>query len=141
MAAVAGRIPLRNNVGQALLSSKLQILKGTGSRRPSIALSILTGRMAEQLSILENFYASDPVVLPVSVVQPVQVISAPARPHYTPRTVYLSEKHLSDIDSVIEAWYQVEPKRLTRSAVLRRAVEFLRTAVEADPAKSLLENE
>ena len=141
MAAVAGRIPLKNNVGQTLLNSKLQILKGTGSRRPSIALSILTGRVAEQLSILETFYAADPVVLPVSVVQPVQVISAPVRPHFAPRTVYLSEKHLSDIDSVIEAWYQVEPKRLTRSAVLRRAVEFLRTAVEADPAKSLLENE
>ena len=138
---MARRIPLKNNVGQTLLSSKLQILKGTGSRRPSIALSILTGRVAEQLSILENFYAADPVVLPVSIVQPVQVISAPARPHYMPRTVYLSEKHLSDIDSVIEAWYQVEPKRLTRSAVLRRAVEFLRTAVEADPAKSLLENQ
>src|SRR5205823_1357573 len=141
MAAVARPVPLKNNVGQTLLNSKLQILKGTSSRRPSIALSILTGRMAEQLSILENFYAADPVVvLPVSVVQPVQVISAPARPHYMPRTVYLSEKHLSDIDSVIEAWSQVEPKRLTRSAVLRRAVEFLRTSVEADPAKSLLEN-
>ena len=137
---MARRVPLKNNVGQTLLSSKLQILKGTGSRRPSIALSILTGRVAEQLSILENFYAADPVVLPVSIVQPVQVISAQARPHYMPRTVYLSEKHLSDIDSVIEAWYQVEPKRLTRSAALRRAVEFLRTAVEADPAKSLLEN-
>ena len=35
----------------------------------------------------------------------------------------------------------VEPRRLNRSAVLRRAVEHLRTAVEADPAKFLLEND
>ena len=46
-----------------------------------------------------------------------------------------------DIDRIIQAWQLAEPRRLTRSAVLRRAVEHLRSAVDADPAKSLLENE
>jgi hypothetical protein len=36
---------------------------------------------------------------------------------------------------------QVDGKRVTRSAILRRAVEHLRAAVEADPDTSLLENE
>jgi hypothetical protein len=143
MAAVARRGSLRNTVGETLLTSKLQILNGTGNRRPSIALSILTGRIAEQLTILENFYAADPVVAPltVSVQASTNVIEQPGRSNYVPRTVYLSERHLRDIDSIIEVFsrQQVEPKRLNRSAVLRRAIEFLRTAAEADPAKSVLE--
>ena len=59
MAAVARQLVMSRPVGEVLLKSKLQILNGTGHRRPSIALSILTGRVAEQLSILENFYAAD----------------------------------------------------------------------------------
>jgi hypothetical protein len=51
--------------------------------------------------------------------------------------VYLADAHLDSIDRIIAAWQQVEPRRLTRSAVLRRAVEHLRVAVEADAAKSL----
>ena len=140
---MARRFSLTANVGETLLSSKLQILKGTGNRRPSIALSILTGRVAEQLSILENFYAADPVVAPVAIASPSDAHERPARPHFVARTVYLSEKHLSDIDSIIEvvSGQHADHKRLNRSAVLRRAVEYLRTAVEADPAKSLWENE
>jgi hypothetical protein len=143
MATVARRLSLTANVGETLLSSKLQILKGTNNRRPSIALSILTGRVAEQLSILENFYAADPVVAPVAIPSPLPVAERPARPHLVPRTVYLSEKHLSDIDSIIEvlSGQHVDHRRLNRSAILRRAVEYLRKAVEADPAKPLWENE
>ena len=61
--------------------------------------------------------------------------------HFAARTVYLSERHLRDVDRIVEAWQQIEPRRLSRSAVVRRAVEYLRAAVEADPAKSMLENE
>ena len=133
----------RGDVGERLLSSKLQILSGTGNRRPSIALSILTGRVVEQLSILENFYANDPVVVDTAVVaEPPQVVTpveAP-RPQLVARTVYLGESHLRDIDSIIEAWQPGRSRRLTRSAVLRRAIEHLRGAVEADPATSLLES-
>ena len=64
---MARRVPLKNNVGQTLLNTKLQILRGTGSRRPSIALSILTGRVAEQLSILETFYAADRLIVRVQL--------------------------------------------------------------------------
>jgi hypothetical protein len=135
----------RADVGERLLGSKLQILSGTGNRRPSIALSILTGRVAEQLSILENFYASDPALTDAAdetpLVAPVAVKSS--RPHLLARTVYLTESHMRDIDAIIEAWQPIQSRRLTRSAVLRRAIEHLRGAVEADPAgvKPLLGSE
>jgi hypothetical protein len=140
---VARRLPLkagvRADIGERLLSSKLQILSGTGSRRPSLALSVLTGRVAEQLAILENFFPGDPALRdePEPVVSPPQ----PSRSHLLARTVYLTEAHLRDIEAIIEAWQPGQSRRLTRSAVLRRAIEQLRSAVEADPAKSLLESE
>jgi hypothetical protein len=142
MATVARRLALRS-VGETLLTSKLQILKGTNNRRPSIALSILTGRMAEQLSILENFYAADPVVAPIPTAPVLEIVEPISRPHYVARTVYLAEEHVRDIERIIEALsgQQAEPRRLNRSSVLRRAIEHLRTAVEADPAQFLLENE
>ena len=142
---MARRLLLKTNVGERLLSSKLQILQRTGVRRPSVALSILTGRVAEQLSILENFYADDPAVSVDVTAMPVaaEMIDQKPRPNYQARTVYLSDQHLSDIDSMIELLSKQlpEPKRVTRSAVLRRAVEHLRIAVETDPAKSFFESE
>ena len=130
MAAVARRLLLKSavaDVGERLLSSKLQILSGTGNRRPSIALSILTGRVAEQLSVLDEVYAAD---------SDVDAQPAPRRPRLLARTVYLTESHLRDIEAIIEAWQPDQSRRLTRSAILRRAIEDLRSAVEADPAKS-----
>ena len=61
--------------------------------------------------------------------------------HYSARTVYLSEHHLSDVDRIADAWQAREPRRLSRSAIVRRAVDYLYAAVEADPAKFMLENE
>src|SRR6266540_1789587 len=126
MAAVARRFPLSSGLGERLLSSKLQILTGAGNRRPSAALSILTGR-ADHLSIVGD----EPEPL------------SPTRRQYAARTVYLAEGHVRDIDHIIEilSRQQVTPVRLNRSAVLRRAVEYLRATVEADPAKFMLENE
>jgi hypothetical protein len=123
---VARRLLLRPAVGERLLTTKLQILSGVGPRRPSLALSILTGRVA---------HTDDIEIVP----EPLKLVSAPQRLHA--RTVYLAERHLHDLDRIIQAWQLAEPRRLTRSAVLRRAVEHLRSAVDADPAKSLLENE
>ncbi len=99
--------------------------------------------MAEQLSILENFYAADPVVAPVAPAPAVEPVEHISRPHYMARTVYLAEEHVRDIEHIIEALTRqhIEPRRLNRSSVLRRAIEHLRTAIEADPAKFLLENE
>ena len=140
---MARRLLLRTNVGERLLSSKLQILTGTGARRPSVALSILTGRVAEQLSILENFYAEDPALIEETPPAPAETIEEKARPVYQARTVYLSDQHMSDIDSMIELLSRShsESRRVTRSAVLRRAVEHLRIAVETDPAKTFFESE
>ena len=137
---MARRLLLSPGVGERLLTSKLQILSGTGSRRPSIALSILTGRVPERQPTPER----QAIVEDLSVigdVEPLSVTSHRAVRQFAARTVYLSAGHLADIDRIIAAWQQVQPRRLTRSAVLRRAVEHLRVAVEADPAKSLLENE
>lgn len=130
---MARRVLLKT--GERLLSAKLEILNGSGSRRPSIALSILTGRV-DQLSIpADRFVAhsSRPVARSLTVVQP-------TRPRLLPRTVYLTESHLRDIEAIIDAWQPVESRRLTRSAVVRRALEHLRVAVAADPATSLLES-
>jgi len=137
---VARRLPLkaaiRADIGERLLSSKLQILSGIGNRRPSLALSVLTGRVAEQLAILENFFPGDPALGIEPECEPAPLVSPPqpSRPHQFARTVYLTEAHLRDIEAIIEAWQPDSPRRLTRSAVLRRAIEHLRSAVEADPA-------
>ena len=132
---------MREGVGERLLTSKLQILNGTSSRRPSIALSILTGRVAEQLSILESFYAADPVVTHESPESPLPALAQRPQRQFAAHTVYLTDTHLHDLDRMIEVMQQAEPRRLTRSAVLRRAVEHLRSAIEADPAKFILEND
>jgi hypothetical protein len=119
------------SVGERLLASKLQILNGSGSRRPSMALNILTGRSGdvsappEHLSVVADLE-------PRSIAAPHRLVR-----QFSARTVYLSDAHLSDIDRIIAAWQQVEPSRLTRSAVLRKAVELLREHVEADPVTSL----
>jgi hypothetical protein len=185
------------------LSSKLQILSGTGNRRPSIALSILTGRVAEQLSVLENFYAGDcalvaetPTFPSSSVVADSATVAShpavadramvggstkvadcaivgssvvavvggspvargaaiaaqsatvpglngiadaahaapvrPSRPHLLARTVYLTEAHLRNVEAIIEAWQPAQARRVTRSAVLRIAIEHLRDVVNAE---------
>ena len=110
------------SVGERLLASKLQILNGTGGRRPSTALSILTG--------------AAPVLASDADDEPTK------RQQYLARTVYLTQRHLNDIDRIIVAWEQSSPgsRRPNRSAVLRRAVEQLRTLVEAQ-SPLLLENE
>jgi hypothetical protein len=127
----------RGDIGERLLSSKLQILNGTGNRRPAIALSVLTGRVADHddlaAPVLAEQVSETPVVRPVAL--------RPIRPQLLARTVYLTEAHLRDIDTIIQAWQPGRTRRLTRSAVLRRAIEHLRGAVEADPATSLLESE
>jgi hypothetical protein len=147
---MARRVLLRTkprDVGERLLTSKLQILNGTGNRRPSMALSILTGRVAEQLSILESFFPGDPAFSDepcddvTQEAAPIVRLVEPLRPQLVARTVYLNESHMRDIEAIIDAWQATSPRRLTRSAVLRRAIEHLRTMVEADPANSLLESE
>jgi hypothetical protein len=125
MATVARRVLLRAAVGERLLTTKLQILNGRGWRRPSLALGILTGRVGDGEGV-DAFRAP--------------VIGPPPR-RFAPHTVYLSAGHVHSIDYIIGTCQPFEPRRLTRSAVLRRAVEFLRSAVAADPAKSLLEND
>ena len=113
------------------------ILKGVNNRRPSIALSILTGRVAEQLSILESFFPTDPVVVEDAPALQ-DDLNARRRPLLRPRTVYLSEADIRDIDSIIEALSreQLEPKRITRSAVLRQALEQLHVTIQNKPTTS-----
>jgi hypothetical protein len=134
----------RADIGERLLSSKLQILTGVSNRRPAIALSVLTGRLADEhdFSARDDIFATaEPVIEYVAEVTPVVVPIERSRPYLLARTVYLTESHLRDIDAIIQAWQPGRTRRLTRSAVLRRAIEHLRSAVEADPATSLLETE
>jgi hypothetical protein len=125
MATVARPRLVVVGVGERLLASKLQILNGSGIRRPSMALSILTG--------------STPEPLPIGIDDPG---GRKSERHYAARTVYLAERHLRDIDHIIGAWEQSQPghRKLNRSAVLRRAIEHLRTLVEAE-SPLMLENE
>jgi hypothetical protein len=121
-----------------LLTAKLQILNGSGTRRPNFALGLLTGR-PEHLSLVTPAVfedePNDATGLDSCTVHNL------AQRRYTARTVYLSERHVRDVDQLIKAWQQVGSRRLTRSAVLRRAIEHVRAVIDADPAKSNLENE
>ncbi len=117
MAAVARQRFLTPGLGERLLASKLEILNGSGSRRPSAALGVLTGASAV------TFVAAKPA-------------SPRGERQYSARTVYLAERHVRDIDQIIDAWEQVESRRLNRSAVLRRAIEHLRTIVESETTSS-----
>jgi hypothetical protein len=124
VAAVARKRSLTLAVGERLLTAKLQILNGTSSRRPSMALGILTGA-AE---------------LPVTAEERAAEKEQTRDRRYGARTVYLAERHVNDIDRIIDAWEQGGSRRLNRSAVLRKAVEHLRTLVETQ-SPHLLENE
>src|SRR5579859_6940469 len=119
MATMARRLLLRPSIGERLLTSKLQILNGTGIRRPSFALGLLTGRL-DYLSVIppQSIEAWPDSAAPVASV----VGLAISRRRYMARTVYLSERHLRDVDQLIKVWQQVGSRRLTRSAVLRRAI-------------------
>jgi hypothetical protein len=104
-------------------------------------LSVLTGRVADHLSIVDDDERIDHRSAGQAF-EPVIVMPVGSRRRFVARTVYLSDRDLRDVDRIIEAWQQVEPRRLTRSAIVRRAVEHLRAAVEADLApKSMLEND
>ena len=131
---------LTAEVGQRLLQSKLQVLAGTGGRRPSLALSILTGGVPEPrpadedlVSAADPIQRREPLPFPRSAI--VEQPGPRAQRRFAARTVYLSDRHLGDLDAIIEAWQRGSSKRLTRSAVLRQAIERLRAAVEdgADP--------
>src|SRR5438128_6939708 len=56
MATLARRLLVRSGVGERMLKSKLQILNGTTARRTSLALSMLTGRVVEPLSLVADAY-------------------------------------------------------------------------------------
>jgi hypothetical protein len=158
---MARRLLLRHGVGERLLSTKLLILNGNAARPTNIALSMLTGSLAVQRVVVADLLDVDvdaepePILVELlgspEVVEPmVMNLELDAEPvahpfarsrHYSARTVYLSEQHLSDVDRIADAWQLIEPRRLSRSAVVRRAVDYLNAAVQADPAKFMLENE
>lgn len=122
--------------GERLLTAKLQILNGTGSRRPSLALGILTGRVAEPLAEAacpENYLQPVPTLRLLPPLPPVEAQAEPKVRQFTARTAYLADRHLDDLDSIIQAWQAsgVSSGRVTRSAVIREAIEQLRTRVEA----------
>jgi hypothetical protein len=124
-----------------MLTSKLQVLNGTTNRRTSLALRMLTGRIIEPLALVADVETLFSIGADEPANAPVLLAAHRHRKHYAARTVYLSERHLRDVDRIIETWQPADSKRLTRSAVLRRAIEHLRDAVEADPAKCTLEND
>jgi len=132
---------LRAGVGERRLTSELQVLNGTANRRTSLVLRIRTGRIIEPLSLVADVETLFSIGEDEPHKLPVLLAAHRHGRHYAARTVYLSERHLRDVDRIIETWQQVDSKRLTRSAVLRRAIEHLRDAVEADPAKCTLEND
>ena len=135
MATVAGQRRLTDGAGERLLVSKLRILNGTSARRPSLALGILTGQCGEPADGIFGPPATVDVEVPIEAdLPPAGPLVPQARPQFAARTVYLSEAHLRDIQRIIDAWQQTAPRRLNRSAVLRRAVEHLSATFEAEVA-------
>ena len=127
------------SVGERLLTSKLQILAGAGGRRPGLALGILTGRVSEPTAVADlaagRPVAADPRLAPPPLLRKHQ------QRQFAARTVYLSERDLADIEHIMDAGQHTNPRRLTRSAIVRRAVAHLRTSVDATSAKFLLETD
>lgn len=128
-------------VGERMLTSKLQVLNGTTSRRTSLALRMLTGRIVEPYALVTGVETLFGMGQSATFKPPVLIAARRHGRQYVARTVYLSKRNLRDVDRLVEAWQQVDSKRLTRSAVLRRAIDYLRDAVEADPAKYTLESD
>ena len=119
-------------LGQRLLQSKLEILTGAGGRRPGLALTILTGGLPEPRPISE---IPEPLPFPsLSQAEPHSAPPPPPRRQFSARTVYLADRHLRDLDAMVEALQPAGGKRLTRSAVLRQAIERLCAEVSSDPA-------
>lgn len=133
---MARRLITTPSLGEQLLRSKLQILNGSGRRHMSPALSIVTGFGSDQVAITPP---QERAVVEPQVHVP-KIFLPPARHPFVGRTVYLSSSHLAAVDRIIAVWSQTSPRRLTRSAVLRRAVELLHESLEPDSAKSTLEN-
>ena len=130
--------------GERLLTAKLQILNGSGGRRPSLALGILTGRVAEPLAEAacpETYLQPLPTLRLLPPLPPVEAQPEPRPRQYAPRTAYLAERHLADLDYIIQAWQAgaAGSRRVTRSAVIREAIEQLRTAVEAGKLGAVVE--
>jgi hypothetical protein len=118
-------------VGERLLAAKLRLLSGSSDRGTSAALSILTGGSRTQLPSPEQAVRPAPTA-PAATAAPAAAPRGPARSRYAARTVYLSERHLRDLDRIVEAWQSRQPRRWNRSAVLRRAIEQLCTSIETD---------
>ena len=127
---------LKAGGGERLLTAKLQILNGTGSRRPSLALGILTGRVPEPIAEAacpDSYLPPVPNLRLLPPLPPVEAHAEPSSRQYTARTAYLADRHLEDLDAIIEAWQHQagSARRVTRSAVIREAIEHLRKAVDA----------
>jgi hypothetical protein len=121
---------LNLEIGQRLLQSKLDVLNGTGGRRPSLALSILTGGVPEP----RPARPTEPLAFPRQMAASEEPEPRHVHRVYAPRTVYLTDRHLRDLDAIVDAWQANAPRRLTRSAVLRQAIEHLRAEVQAADA-------
>jgi hypothetical protein len=132
------------NADHRILASKLQVLAGTGGRRPSLALRILTGGVPESRAAGETDgpgarppgRAGSAVNRPQLRALPSptpQAVSPGAPRQPVARTVYLLDRHLRDLEAVADAWELATggSKRLSRSAIVRQAIARLRAAVDA----------
>ena len=135
------RCPCREAAIQSGLRQTLNNRSRHRGRRRNVEQAV-TARFSV-LYFVQLFFQTKvkPIVIDVELVAAEIATPFHRSRHYSARTVYLSEHHLSDVDRIADAWQSIEPRRLSRSAVVRRAVEFLYAAVEADPAKSMLETE
>src|SRR6266852_8787968 len=101
MATVARRLQLRAGVGERMLTSKLNLLNGTANRRTSLALRMLTGRIIEPLSLVADVETLFSVGEDELVKPPVLIALHRHGRQYAARTVYLSERHLREVDQII----------------------------------------
>jgi hypothetical protein len=94
-----------------------------------MALDLLTGRTPDDTALEP---AEPPAPMPEPVPPPKPHVSPRVR--FAPRTVYLSEQDLRDLDFIARVWAKNEKRPLSRSHILRKAIASLRHIVEADDA-------
>ncbi len=127
--------PVEPYVGRQILLSKLEILKRAPGRRPNPALALLTGRAVEPdggaSPLARGALGSAPAsyaLSPTGCRRTRESAFAPASPGrrtYAPRTVYLSEQNLRDLEAVLNRLEESLSRRPSRSAALRRAIDLL----------------
>lgn len=127
--------------GHQLLQPKLELLAGASERRPNLALDLLTGRTPKphlpplaSTGVPATPLANGVEAPPRRLEQRAAPLDHPVtceHPRLGPRTVYLTDEQVRQLDRLLAIWQPWLCGRWSRSAVLRLALSRLRADAQA----------